>query len=101
MEITDTIIAYGNKDLIIFLAFSIVFLISFFISLHKANSALTPFMMFLFTIIFFVAFIVTAFLPEQTTYKAKITDYEEVQEKSYLILEHLDDDNYYIEKIKK
>lgn len=98
MKITETIIAFGNKDLILCLVFAAIALISLIISLRKASSALTPFMMFIFLIISILMFIVMAFLPEQESYKAKITDYEEVQENGYIIIEHIKDDNYYIEK---
>lgn len=98
MEITKTIVAFGNRDMIAMLVTFVLLLICFFISLKHGKSAFTPFMLFLFGISSLVAFIVFAFVPEQVLYKAQITNYEEVQEQGYLIKEHITDDIYYIEK---
>lgn len=99
MEVIDTVVRNGKTDLITLIAFCLIFLIGCIIAV-KADSALMLFVSFVNLIAFGVFFIVIALLPEQTEYKAVVTDYQTVQDNGYMILEHLEGDTYLIDEVK-
>lgn len=99
MEIIDTIVRNGKSDMVIILFLCLAFLLGCIIAV-KASSPLMLFISFVNLIVFGIFFIVIAFLPEQTEYKAIVTDYQAVQESGYMILEHLEDDTYLVEEVK-
>ena len=102
MEIIDTIIHNGKSDLLLILFICLVFLLGFIIAL-KFLSHQVLFMSFVGVgfVSFGIFFIVTAFLPEQTEYKAIVTDYKAVQESGYMILEHLEDYTYLVKEVNE
>lgn len=98
MEIIDTIVRNGKSDLLVILFLCLVFLLCFIIAL-KYSSPQLLLLSFVSLVSFGIFFIVTAFLPEQTEYKAIVTDYKAVQESGYMILEHLENDTYLVEEV--
>ena len=100
MEIIDTIVRNGKSDLLIILFLCSVFLLGCIIA-FKSSSPQLLLLSFVSLVCFGIFFIVTAFLPEQTEYKAIVMDYKAVQESGYMILEHLEDDTYLVEEVKE
>lgn len=97
MEIIDTVVRNGKTDLITLIVFCLIFLIGCIIAV-KTDSPLMMLISFVNFVAFCVTIIVVVFLPEQESYKAVVTDYEEVQDSGYVIIERLEDDIYRIEK---
>lgn len=99
MEVIDTIVRNGKSDMVLILFLCLAFLLGCIIAV-KASYPLMLFVSSVNLIAFGVFFIVIAFLPEQTEYKAVVTDYQTVQDNGYMILEHLEGDTYLIDEVK-
>lgn len=99
MEVIDTIVRNGKSDMVLILFLCLAFFLGCIIAV-KASSPLMLFVSFVNLIVFGVFFIVIALLPEQTEYKAVVTDYQTVQDNGYMILEHLEGDTYLIDEVK-
>lgn len=92
MEIIEVVELFGTDALLVVGAAALLCLILYFILNEDFSSAGIP------PFVGFVAFcgmaLVVAFKPTEITYHAVVTDYDEVQENGYVIVEKLENDIY-------
>ena len=96
MEIIQTVVRYGTEDLAFAIIGAIICLILAFLLKKISDRYYYPPMITFFAMCG-VALSVFVF-PEEVSYEAIITDYAEVQEQGYTIIERIDGDLYHIEK---